>query len=136
MNLTKSMFFAVMSLGLVGTTSVARADQEASIAESVGALRDEEATEDRIITESDEALTSQPADYNPYDYDAYRRHGGRSRCLDFCREEYFRCERYDDRFRRHGYPGDRFRRHGRCQSEYNFCARRVCREHRFGDFGR
>ncbi|MDI3285647.1 hypothetical protein [Polyangium sp. 15x6] len=127
MNAIKSLLLAVMSMGLVGTASVARAEQpveEGIVAEAEGALVDNEATEERNITESDQALSSQ--DWNPYDYEGFRRHGGRRECREFCQDEYFRCERFDDRFRRHGYDRDRFRRLGRCQREFNFCVRHVC----------
>ena len=115
MNVIKSLFIAAMSLGLVGTASVARAEEPAA------------SIDEGVVAESDDALSSQPLDYRPYDWDDYRRRGGRGRCLDFCAKEYFQCERYDDRFRRFGYERDRFSRRNRCEREYNFCARRVCR---------
>lgn len=141
MNFIKSLFIASMSLGLVGTASVARAEQpveEGVVAEAEGALMVEEATEERNISESDEALSSQ--DWDPYDYEGYRRRGGRHGCLAFCRSEYFECERFGgerDRWRRRGFHRDHRSRHDRCESEYLFCEQRVCRRgHRGGRFDR
>lgn len=132
MNAIKSLFFAVMSLGIVGTTSVARAEEPAEEATELEVARaDEEATEERDVTNSDQAALSSQFDHRPFDFGDFRRRGGRRECRDFCRDEYFRCERFDDRFRRHGYDRDRLRRRGRCEREFNFCIRRVCRGGRF-----
>ncbi|MDC0744483.1 hypothetical protein [Polyangium mundeleinium] len=131
MNVIKSLFFAVMSLGLVGTASVARAEQpveEGIVAEAEGALMDEEATEERNITESDEALTSQ--DWTPFDYDDYFRRGGHHRCIDFCQDDYRDCLRYSFRWRRHGYPERMSFRRNRCEREFNFCLRGCLRRDR------
>ncbi|MDC3960577.1 hypothetical protein [Polyangium jinanense] len=128
MNAIKSLLLAVMSMGLVGTASVARAEQpveEGIVAETEGALMDNEATEERNITSSDEALSSQPPPFDNFDRG---RRGWYGRCMRRCQRNYFRCERFEDRFgpRHHFRPG-------RCESEYRYCVRRVCGFYRFDD---
>ncbi|HVK67571.1 MAG TPA: hypothetical protein VM694_23960 [Polyangium sp.] len=130
MNVIKSLFFAVMSLGLVGTTSVARAEQPAApaeegiAAEAACALSETAATDEGTTAESEEALSSQ--DWEPFDFGRYSGRGGRRRCREFCADEYRDCIRFGDRWRRRGYDRDNFRRRNRCERELNFCVRRFC----------